>query len=168
VLHEAFYVAQAGRPGPVVVDIPKDVQFALGAYVGPRDIKHKTYQPRKVGEPSAIAAAVKLMAGAKRPLFYTGGGVINSGTKASKLLRELQKLTDFPVTSTLMGLGAYPASGKAWLGMLGMHGTAEANMAMHGCDVMINIGARSGAARGIRPTARRSRAGGRRSTSGAR
>jgi acetolactate synthase I/II/III large subunit len=142
VLHEAFLVAQTGRPGPVVVDIPKDVQFALGSYVGPRDIKHKTYRPRTVGEPNAIAAAVKLMAGAKRPLFYTGGGVINSGTKASKLLRELQKLTDFPVTSTLMGLGAYPASGKAWLGMLGMHGTAEANMAMHGCDVMINIGAR--------------------------
>ena len=142
VLHEAFYVAQAGRPGPVVVDIPKDVQFASGLYVGPRDIKHKTYQPRRQGDPAAIAAAVKLMASAKRPIFYTGGGVINSGPKASKLLRELQKLTDFPVTSTLMGLGAYPASGKAWLGMLGMHGTAEANMAMHDCDVMINIGAR--------------------------
>ena len=142
VLHEAFYVAQSGRPGPVVVDIPKDVQFASGLYVGPRDIKHKTYRPQKHGAPDAIAAAVKLMATAKRPIFYTGGGVINSGPKATKLLRELQKLTDFPVTSTLMGLGAYPASGKAWLGMLGMHGTAEANMAMHGCDVMINIGAR--------------------------
>ncbi len=142
VLHEAFYVAQSGRPGPVVVDIPKDVQFASGLYVGPRDIKHKTYQPKKHGDPGAIAAAVKLMAAAKRPILYTGGGVINSGPKATKLLRELQKLTDFPVTSTLMGLGAYPASGKAWLGMLGMHGTAEANMTMHGCDVMINIGAR--------------------------
>ncbi len=142
VLHEAFYVAQTGRPGPVVVDIPKDVQFASGLYVGPRDIKHKTYQPRKQGDPNAIAAAVKLMAGARKPILYTGGGVVNSGPKASKLLRELQKLTEFPVTSTLMGLGAFPASNKAWLGMLGMHGTAEANMAMHDADVMVAIGSR--------------------------
>ncbi|MEQ1650413.1 MAG: biosynthetic-type acetolactate synthase large subunit, partial [Hyphomicrobiaceae bacterium] len=142
VLHEAFYVAASGRPGPVVVDIPKDVQFALGTYVGPRDIKHKTYQPRTVGDNKAVLAAAKLMASAKRPILYTGGGVINSGPKAAKLLRDLQKMTDFPLTSTLMGLGAYPASGKAWLGMLGMHGTAEANMAMHDCDVMVCIGAR--------------------------
>ncbi|HRK18210.1 MAG TPA: acetolactate synthase 3 large subunit [Hyphomicrobiaceae bacterium] len=142
ILHEAFYVAQSGRPGPVVVDIPKDVQFSSGVYTGPRDVKHKTYQPRKDGDKTAVEAAVRLMAGAKRPILYTGGGVINSGPKASKLLRDLQKLTDFPITSTLMGLGAYPASGKAWLGMLGMHGTAEANMAMHDCDVMVCIGAR--------------------------
>ena len=114
ILHEAFYVAQSGRPGPVVVDIPKDIQFATGTYVGPRDIKHKTYQPRKEGDRAAIEHAVRMMAGAKRPILYTGGGVINSGLRASKLLRELQKLTDFPITSTLMGLGAYPASGKGW------------------------------------------------------
>ena len=142
ILHEAFYVARTGRPGPVVVDIPKDVQFAMGTYTGPRDVKHKTYQPRIKGDTSQIAKAVKLMAGAKKPILYTGGGVINSGPKASQLLRELARLTDFPVTSTLMGLGAYPASGKAWLGMLGMHGTYEANMAMHDCDVMVCIGAR--------------------------
>jgi acetolactate synthase I/II/III large subunit len=142
ILHEAFYVASHGRPGPVVVDIPKDIQFAIGTYVGKGDIKHKTYRPKIKGDARAIEAAVELMASAKRPLFYTGGGVINSGPKASQLLRELVKLTDFPITSTLMGLGAYPASGKNWLGMLGMHGTAEANMAMHDCDVMVNIGAR--------------------------
>jgi acetolactate synthase-1/2/3 large subunit len=142
IIHEAFWVAQNGRPGPVVIDIPKDVQFGTGTYIGPRDIKHKTYQPKVKGDVRAIEAAVKLMAGAKKPVLYTGGGVINSGPKASQLLRELAKLTDFPVTSTLMGLGAYPASGKSWLGMLGMHGTFEANMAMHDCDVMVCIGAR--------------------------
>ena len=142
VLHEAFYVARSGRPGPVVIDIPKDVQFALGNYVGPSNIQHKTYQPRLKAAPSEIQQAIELMAGAKRPVFYTGGGVINSGPKASQLLRELVKLTGYPVTSTLMGLGAYPASGKEWLGMLGMHGTYESNMAMHDCDVMIAIGAR--------------------------
>jgi acetolactate synthase I/II/III large subunit len=142
ILHEAFYVARTGRPGPVVVDIPKDVQFAMGTYTGPRDVKHKTYQPRVKADNGQIAKAVKLMVGAKKPILYTGGGVINSGPKASRLLRELAKLTDFPVTSTLMGLGAYPASGKAWLGMLGMHGTYEANMTMHDCDVMVCIGAR--------------------------
>jgi acetolactate synthase-1/2/3 large subunit len=142
VLHEAFYVARSGRPGPVVVDIPKDVQFATGTYSAPKDIKHKTYQPRLKGEARAIRAAVELMAGAKRPILYTGGGVINSGPKASQLLRELARLTGFPLTSTLMGLGAYPASGPAWLGMLGMHGTYEANMAMHDSDVMVCIGAR--------------------------
>ena len=142
VLHEAFYVARSGRPGPVVIDIPKDVQFATGNYVGPSNIQHKTYQPQLKAPASQIQAAVKLMASAKKPIFYTGGGVINSGPKASQLLRELVKLTGYPVTSTLMGLGAYPASGKEWLGMLGMHGTYEANMAMHDCDVMIAIGAR--------------------------
>ena len=142
ILHEAFYVARSGRPGPVVVDIPKDVQFATGTYSGPKDIKHKTYQPRVKGDPRAIKAAVALMAGAKKPLLYTGGGVINSGPKASQLLRDLVRLTGFPITSTLMGLGAFPASGKEWLGMLGMHGTYEANLAMHDCDVMVCIGAR--------------------------
>jgi acetolactate synthase I/II/III large subunit len=142
ILHEAFYVARTGRPGPVVVDIPKDVQFAIGTYTGPKDVKHKTYQPRLRGDQRAIAQAVELMAQAKRPVLYTGGGVINSGPKASQLLRELVRLTGFPITSTLLGLGAFPASGKEWLGMLGMHGTYEANLAMHDCDVMVCIGAR--------------------------
>ncbi|OYY09797.1 MAG: acetolactate synthase 3 large subunit [Rhizobiales bacterium 35-68-8] len=142
VLHEAFYVAQNGRPGPVVVDIPKDVQFAAGTYVGPANIEHKTYKPKLNGDADKIEAAVRLIAGAKRPVFYTGGGVINSGPEASRLLRELARMTGVPVTSTLMGLGAFPASNDQWLGMLGMHGTYEANMAMHGCDVMVCIGAR--------------------------
>ncbi len=142
IIHEAFYIARSGRPGPVVIDIPKDIQFATGTYSGKDDVKPKTYNPRVKGDTRAIEAAVELMATAKRPVFYTGGGVINAGPKAAQALRELVKLTDFPITSTLMGLGAYPASGKNWLGMLGMHGTAEANMAMHDCDVMINIGAR--------------------------
>jgi acetolactate synthase-1/2/3 large subunit len=142
VLHEAFYVAQNGRPGPVVIDIPKDVQFAIGTYIGPRNIEHKTYRPKLDGDLDRIAQAVTLMASARRPIFYTGGGIINSGPEASRLLRELAGLTGFPVTSTLMGLGAYPASGKNWLGMLGMHGTYEANNAMHDCDVMIAVGAR--------------------------
>jgi acetolactate synthase-1/2/3 large subunit len=142
VLHEAFYVAAHGRPGPVVVDIPKDIQFAKGFYQGPQNIEHKTYKPRTKGDPAKIASAVELMRRAKRPLFYTGGGVINSGPVASRLLRELVKLTGFPITSTLMGLGAYAASDPQWLGMLGMHGTYEANLSMHDCDLMICIGAR--------------------------
>jgi acetolactate synthase I/II/III large subunit len=142
VLHEAFYVARTGRPGPVVVDIPKDVQFATGTYTGPKDVKHKTYRPRLKGDAGAIEQAIALMGQAKKPVLYTGGGVINSGVKASQLLRELVRLTGFPITSTLMGLGAFPASGKEWLGMLGMHGTYEANLAMHDCDVMVCIGAR--------------------------
>jgi acetolactate synthase-1/2/3 large subunit len=142
VLHEAFYVAAHGRPGPVVVDIPKDIQFAKGFYQGPQNIEHKTYKPRTKGDPAKIGSAVELMRRAKRPLFYTGGGVINSGPEASRLLRELVKLTGFPITSTLMGLGAYAASDPQWLGMLGMHGTYEANLSMHDCDLMICIGAR--------------------------
>ena len=142
VLHEAFYVARTGRPGPVVVDIPKDVQFANGIYTGLTNSQHKSYQPQIDGDERAIAAAVELIAKAKRPIFYTGGGVINSGPEASKRLREFVHMTGFPITSTLMGLGAYPASDKQWLGMLGMHGTYEANNAMHDCDVMICIGAR--------------------------
>ena len=142
VLHEAFYVATHGRPGPVLVDIPKDVQFATGTYVPPGDIEHKTYRPRVEGDQAAIRAAVELMSKAKKPIFYTGGGVINAGPQAAALLRELVHMTGFPITSTLMGLGAYPASDPQWLGMLGMHGTYEANHAMHDCDVMIAIGAR--------------------------
>jgi len=142
VLHEAFHIAKSGRPGPVVVDIPKDIQFATGTYTMPTEIAHKGYKPRVKGDPARIKAAVDLMARAKRPLFYTGGGIINSGPEASRLLREFVKLTGFPITSTLMGLGAYSATDPQWLGMLGMHGTWEANWAMHDCDVMICIGAR--------------------------
>jgi acetolactate synthase-1/2/3 large subunit len=142
VIHEAFYVATHGRPGPVLVDIPKDVQFATGTYTPPEHVEHKTYHPRVKGDERAIRAAVELMAKAKRPVFYTGGGVINSGPKATALLREFVRLTGYPITSTLMGLGAYPAADPQWLGMLGMHGMYEANNAMHDCDVMICIGAR--------------------------
>ncbi len=142
VLHEAFYVAQSGRPGPVLVDIPKDIQLTFGPYVGPKNIEHKSYKPRVKGDLDAVRAAVDLMAGARKPIFYTGGGVINSGPEASQLLRELVRMTGYPITSTLMGLGAYPASDGQWLGMLGMHGTYEANMAMHDCDVMVCVGAR--------------------------
>ncbi|HXW27890.1 MAG TPA: biosynthetic-type acetolactate synthase large subunit, partial [Xanthobacteraceae bacterium] len=142
VLHEAFYVAANGRPGPVVVDIPKDVQFASGSYTGPRNVQHKSYRPRIKADLDQVKAAVELIAHAKRPVIYSGGGVINSGKEASHLLRELVKLTGFPITSTLMGLGAFPASDPQWLGMLGMHGTVEANMAMHDCDVMLCVGAR--------------------------
>jgi len=142
IMHEAFQVATTGRPGPVVVDIPKDIQFALGPYMKPKAVKHKSYQPQLKGDMAAIKQAVELIANAKKPIFYTGGGIINSGPQASQLLREFVKLTGFPITSTLMGLGSYPSADKQWLGMLGMHGTYEANWAMHDCDVMINIGAR--------------------------
>ncbi|OOG73502.1 Acetolactate synthase isozyme 3 large subunit [Ensifer sp. M14] len=143
VIHEAFRIAQTGRPGPVVVDIPKDVQFATGTYTPPSAVPaQKSYQPKTQGDLKKIEEAVELMRTARRPIIYSGGGVVNSGPQASTLLRELVELTNFPITSTLMGLGAYPASGKNWLGMLGMHGTYEANMAMHDCDVMVCIGAR--------------------------
>ncbi|MFJ1293531.1 acetolactate synthase 3 large subunit [Paracoccus yeei] len=141
-IHKAFHVATSGRPGPVLVDIPKDVQFATGDYVGPKQIETPSYQPAKKGNLDAITRLVELMEKADRPILYTGGGVINSGTGASQLLRELADATGFPVTSTLMGLGAYPAAGKGWIGMLGMHGLYEANMAMHDCDLMIAVGAR--------------------------
>ena len=141
-LHQAFYVATTGRPGPVLVDIPKDVQFATGEYIGPREAKRGPYNPRVKGDPERIAELVSAIEVAERPIFYTGGGVINSGPAASQLLRELVDATGFPITSTLMGLGAYPASGENWLGMLGMHGLYEANMAMYECDLMINVGAR--------------------------
>ena len=142
ILHEAFEIATTGRPGPVVVDIPKDVQFQTGSYLGPQSIHHRTYRPKTDPDLSTIVKAVEMMAAAKKPVFYTGGGLINSGPEASALLRELVDLTGFPVTSTLMGLGAFPASRPEWLGMLGMHGTWEANHAMHDCDLMICLGAR--------------------------
>ena len=141
-IHQGFHVATSGRPGPVLIDIPKDVQFATGTYTAPREAKVSQYAPKVKGDIAAITALVELMEKAERPILYTGGGVINSGPGASQLLRELADATGFPVTSTLMGLGAYPASGKGWIGMLGMHGLYEANLAMHGCDLMINIGAR--------------------------
>ncbi|MEL6583337.1 MAG: acetolactate synthase 3 large subunit [Pseudomonadota bacterium] len=141
-IHQAFTVATTGRPGPVLVDIPKDVQFADGTYIPPQAAETPHYQPRLKGDPAMIEAAVELMETAEKPIFYTGGGVINSGPRATELLREFVAATGFPITSTLMGLGCYPASGPQWLGMLGMHGLYEANMAMHGCDCMINIGAR--------------------------
>ncbi|WP_298370657.1 acetolactate synthase 3 large subunit [Azospirillum sp.] len=141
-MHEAFYVARSGRPGPVLIDVPKDVQFADGIYVPPTEVKHKTYRPQVKPEIARVEEAIELIASAKRPIFYTGGGVINAGPMAAKLLTQFVKTTGFPITSTLMGLGAFPASDGQWLGMLGMHGTYEANLAMYNCDVMINIGAR--------------------------
>lgn len=142
IIHEAFHVARSGRPGPVLIDLPKDIQFAEGPYISKDDAPLHIYQPRTEPDADLIAEAVELMASAKKPVFYTGGGVINAGPEASEALRELVRTTGFPITSTLMGLGAYPASDKQWLGMLGMHGTYEANWSMHDCDVMICIGAR--------------------------
>jgi acetolactate synthase-1/2/3 large subunit len=142
IIHEAFFIATSGRPGPVVIDIPKNVQFAKGPYVGPAAIEHRTYHPRTEPTERRIEEAVALMATAQRPVIYSGGGVINSGPAASKALRALAQATGWPVTSTLMGLGAFPASDPQWLGMLGMHGSFEANNAMHDCDVMLCVGAR--------------------------
>jgi acetolactate synthase-1/2/3 large subunit len=142
VIHEAFHVATSGRPGPVVVDLPKDLQIATGRYVGPANVRHKTYRPQVKGDIARIKAAVALLAGAKRPIVYSGGGVINSGPNAAKLLVDFVRMTGAPITSTLMGLGGYPASDRQFLGMLGMHGTWEANHAMHDCDVMLAVGAR--------------------------
>lgn len=142
ILHEAFHIASTGRPGPVLVDIPKDIQFATGVYTPPQTTPRTSYRPTVEGDKTAISEAVKLLLSAKKPVIYSGGGVINSGPAATKLLRDLVEISDFPITSTLMGLGAYPASSKNWLGMLGMHGTYEANMTMHDCDVMLCVGAR--------------------------
>jgi len=141
-IHEAFHIATTGRPGPVVVDIPKDVQVAKARYQKPGPIQHKTYRPRVKGDLKAIETAMEMLASAERPIFYTGGGIINSGPAAAQVLRTLAKLTNAPVTSTLMGLGAFPASDPQFLGMLGMHGTYEANMAMNQCDLMVCLGAR--------------------------
>jgi acetolactate synthase I/II/III large subunit len=141
-LHEAFYVARHGRPGPVVVDLPKDVLFAPGPYTGPQAVSHKTYRPQSAPDPARIAAAVEMIAAAQRPLFYGGGGLINSGPEACAGFAELVRLADVPCTLTLMGLGAFPAGDPHFLGMVGMHGTYEANLAMHDCDLMIAVGAR--------------------------
>ncbi|QKS00105.1 acetolactate synthase 3 large subunit [Sphingomonas sp. CL5.1] len=142
IIHEAFHIATSGRPGPVVVDIPKDVQVATAAYSKPGPIQHTSYRPPVKADRREIEQVVDMLAAAERPIFYTGGGVINSGPGASQLLRELAKITGAPVTSTLMGLGAFPASSEQWLGMLGMHGTYEANMAMNQADLIVAIGAR--------------------------
>ncbi|GAA0587021.1 acetolactate synthase 3 large subunit [Craurococcus roseus] len=141
-VHEAFYVARSGRPGPIVIDLPKDILIGKGSYSEAPQVPHRSYRPRTEPDPSAIRDAVRLLRGAKRPVVYAGGGVINAGPEASRLLTEFVRLTGFPCTNTLMGLGAFPASDPRFLGMLGMHGTYEANLAMHGCDVMLNIGAR--------------------------
>jgi acetolactate synthase-1/2/3 large subunit len=142
VIHEAFYVARSGRPGPVVVDLPKDILQAKTTYRNGAAVKHRSYNPRLKGDTKRIEQAIELIAKAKRPLFYCGGGVINSGPKATQLLTDFVRMTGYPITLTLMGLGAFPAADPHFLGMLGMHGTYEANLAMHGCDVMINLGAR--------------------------
>jgi acetolactate synthase-1/2/3 large subunit len=142
ILAEAFYVARSGRPGPVVVDLPKDVVNDTADYEPINDVVHKTYRPALSAPADKVAEAVALLAGAERAVIYAGGGVINSGPRASELLRELARLTGFPVTQTLMGLGCFPAADSQSLGMLGMHGTYEANLAMHHCDVMLAVGAR--------------------------
>ncbi|MEK9797343.1 MAG: biosynthetic-type acetolactate synthase large subunit, partial [Alphaproteobacteria bacterium] len=141
-MHEAFYVAQAGRPGPVVIDLPKDVQFAEGEYRSPENVTHRHYNPQREGANAAIEEAVDLLAKAKKPIFYIGGGCINSGERACELVTELVKATGYPATTTIMGLGAFPSSSSQWLGMLGMHGTYESNLAMYECDLMVAIGAR--------------------------
>lgn len=145
VIHEAFYVARSGRPGPVLIDIPKDVQNNHGIYNGKIEINRASYQMKKqriTVHHDKIKQAVDLLEKAQKPIFYTGGGIINSGSKASELLTQLVHETGYPITNTLMGLGGFPANDAHFLGMLGMHGTYEANMAMYECDVMINIGAR--------------------------
>ena len=145
ILHLAFEVATSGRPGPVLIDIPKDVQFKKGPYTINKTKVSKSLNGSKTKEnvsDKKIDQLIEMMKKSSRPIFYTGGGIINSGPKASKLLRELVALTGFPITSTLQGLGAFPGSDSQFLGMLGMHGTYEANNAMHDCDLMINIGAR--------------------------
>jgi acetolactate synthase-1/2/3 large subunit len=142
VVHEAFYVARSGRPGPVVIDLPKDILIGKAPYIEPPTAPHRSYRPQTEPDAAQIRKAVELLKRAERPVVYAGGGVINSGPEASELLREFVRLTGFPCTNTLMGLGAYPAGDPQFLGMLGMHGTYEANLAMHGCDVMLNIGAR--------------------------
>ncbi|HEY4250759.1 MAG TPA: biosynthetic-type acetolactate synthase large subunit, partial [Roseomonas sp.] len=142
VVHEAFYVAKSGRPGPVVIDLPKDILINKAPYTEAPTEAHRSYRPVTEPDAGAIRRAVALLKGAKRPVIYAGGGVINAGPEASRLLRDFAKLTSFPVTNTLMGLGTFPADDPQFLGMLGMHGTYEANLVMHGCDVMLNIGAR--------------------------
>jgi len=141
-IHKAFHIATSGRPGPVLVDIPKDVQFQKGNYKSAKEVVVETYKPKIKAELSKIEQAVELIIKSKKPIIYSGGGVINAGTKASDALTEFTRITNFPITSTLQGLGAFPGSDPQFLGMLGMHGTYEANNAMYECDLMINIGAR--------------------------
>ncbi|MFT8245923.1 acetolactate synthase 3 large subunit [Roseomonas sp. BN140053] len=141
-VHEAFQIARSGRPGPVVIDLPKDILINKGHYQEASTAPHRSYRPRTQPDANRIREAVALLKAAKRPMLYTGGGVINAGPEASDLLRRFVRATNFPITNTLMGLGAVPASDPNFLGMLGMHGTVEANLAMHGCDVLLNIGAR--------------------------
>jgi len=142
ILHEAFHVARSGRPGPVVVDLPKDVVQSTGSYLPKEEVRHRSYNPQTRGDAKPIARAVELLAKAKRPIIYAGGGVINSGPEASELLTRFTRMTGAPITNTLMGLGAFPGNDSQFLGMLGMHGTYEANLAMHDCDVMLAVGAR--------------------------
>lgn len=142
IVHEAFYIARNGRPGPVVIDLPKDILQAKASYTPPSSEPHRSYRPQSVPDAHAIKKAVEWMLEAKRPLFYCGGGLINAGPEACGRLTELVHATGFPCTLTLMGLGAFPGSDRQFLGMVGMHGTYESNLAMHGCDLMINIGAR--------------------------
>ncbi|MBT5676859.1 MAG: acetolactate synthase 3 large subunit [Rhodospirillaceae bacterium] len=145
IIHEAFYIASAGRPGPVVIDLPKDVVMAEGDYqegTYTSETGHRSYRPRTEPDNAAVDAAMELIVNAERPIFYSGGGIINSGPAASEALTRFVRETGYPITNTLMGLGTYPASDAQFLGMLGMHGTYEANMAMAECDVMIALGAR--------------------------
>lgn len=142
IIHEAFYIAASGRPGPVVVDLPKDVQQTLGVYTGKESYSHPSYRPASTPENTGISEAIQLLKSAKKPIIYGGGGIINSGPEASALFTQFARTTGAPVTLTLMGLGAYPATDPQFLNMLGMHGSYEANHAMHDCDVMLNVGAR--------------------------
>jgi len=142
IMHEAFHVARTGRPGPVVVDVPKNIMNMKGEYAGKQPVNRPSYRPQTEGDPKQVEKAVHLMAAAKQPIFYVGGGVINSGLEACAVLKELVHLTGFPITNTLMGLGSFPGTDPQFVGMLGMHGSLEANMGMAECDVMINIGAR--------------------------
>jgi acetolactate synthase-1/2/3 large subunit len=142
VVHDAFYVARSGRPGPVVIDLPKDILIGRAPYLAPPTEPHRSYRPQTMPDAAQVAKAVALLKAARRPVIYTGGGVINAGPDAAAALTEFVRRTGIPCTSTLMGLGAFPAGDPLFLGMLGMHGTCEANLAMHGCDVMLNVGAR--------------------------
>ena len=141
-VHDAFYVARSGRPGPVVIDLPKDVVIGRAPYTPPSEAPHRSYRPRTAPDAALIAQAVAVLKSAHRPVIYAGGGVINAGRGAAAALAEFAHMTGMPVTNTLMGLGSFPASDPQFLGMLGMHGTYEANLAMHGCDAMLAIGAR--------------------------
>jgi acetolactate synthase-1/2/3 large subunit len=142
VMHEAFYVAKSGRPGPVVIDLPKDILINKAPYSEAPKTEHRSYRPQIEPDGEQIRKAVALLKGARKPVVYAGGGVINAGPEASRLLTDFVHMTGFPCTNTLMGLGAFSSDDKQFLGMLGMHGTYEANLAMHDCDVMLNIGAR--------------------------